>query len=318
MPPNFPAYIEKSRQVKEVFDSFSVAVEPLSLDEAFLDLAHARRIWIDPPTAAEALKDRVLKRTGLVVSVGVAPNKFLAKLASKLAKPNGIVVVDANSVPQFLAPLPVSHLWGVGEHTQAVLVRLGLHTVADVAAAPSGLLERTLGSMGAQLARLAAGCDDREVTPNLAAKSVGAEETYETDLVERTQMLGAILKLSDRVASRLRAQGVSGQTVSLKIRLPDFSTAHRSRSLKFEIDAATGIYAVARELLDRYFAERAPSSRRVRLLGISVSNLCRWPASQQLAFASRPGWGAAESALDDVRRRFGDDSLGFGALMERP
>lgn len=229
--PNFPAYIEKSRQVKEVFDSFSVAVEPLSLDEAFLDLGYARRLWGDPPTAAEALKDRVLKRTGLVVSVGVAPNKFLAKLESKLAKPDGILVVDAHSVEQFLAPLPVGQLWGVGERTQTVLMRMGLTTVADIAAAPKGLLERSLGAMGAQLARLAVGSDEREVTPNVAAKSVGAEETYEVDLVERTQMFAALLKLSDRVASRLRAQGVSGQTVSLKIRSPDFSTVHRSRSL---------------------------------------------------------------------------------------
>lgn len=315
--PHFSAYIEKSRQVKEVFDSFSVAVEPLSLDEAFLDLGHARRLWVDPPTAAEALKDRVLKRTGLVVSVGVAPNKFLAKLASKLAKPDGILVVDAHSVEQFLAPLPVGQLWGVGEHTQEILVRMGLTTVADVAAAPPGLLERSLGAMGAQLARLAVGSDEREVTPNVAAKSVGAEETYEADLVELTQMSAALLKLSDRVASRLRAQGVSGQTVSLKIRSPDFSTLHRSRSLKFEIDAATGIYGVARELLGKYLAGlagRAPSGRSVRLLGVSVSRLCRWPASQQLAFPGQPGWGAAEVALDEVRRRFGEGALGFAAL----
>jgi DNA polymerase-4 len=177
--PSFPAYIAKSKQVKEVFDAFSVAVEPLSLDEAFLDLGKAWRLWPDPATAAEALKDRVLRTTGLVLSVGVAPNKFLAKLASRMAKPDGVLVVHSDRVPEFLGPLPVGHLWGVGEQTAAVLERLGLRTIGDVAACPPPVLERALGSYGAGLARLASGRDDREVVADLVAKSVGAEETFQ-------------------------------------------------------------------------------------------------------------------------------------------
>jgi DNA polymerase-4 len=314
--PSFPAYIAKSKQVKEVFDTFSVAVEPLSLDEAFLDLRKASRLWPDPATAAEALKDRVLRTTGLVLSVGVAPNKFLAKLASRMAKPDGVLVVRADRVPEFLNPLPIDHLWGVGEQTAAVLGRLGLKTIGDVAACPPSVLERALGSHGAGLAQLASGRDDREVMADLVAKSVGAEETFQTDLIEETSMLGALLKLSDRVASRLRGQGISGKTVSLKVRLDTFETFSRSRTLSCEVDGATALYGLARGLLEAFMEGKPPSRRRIRLLGVSVTNLSQWPASDQIVFERQPEWGAAETALDRVRMRFGEDALGFGALLE--
>ena len=314
--PSFGSYIAKSKQVKEVFDAFSVAVEPLALDEAFLDLRTASRLWNDPATAAEALKDRVLRTTGLVLSVGVAPNKFLAKLASRLAKPDGVLVVRADAITEFLSPLPVGLLWGVGEQTAAVMQRLGLETIGDVAACPVSLLERALGSHGASLAQLALGRDDREVVPGQVAKSVGAEETFQTDLTEATQILGALLKLSDRVASRLRGQGISGKTVSLKVRLSTFETFSRSRTMKSEVDSATGIYGVARELLETFLEGKPPSRSRIRLLGVSVGNLSQWPASEVMIFDRQPEWGAAEVALDRVRQRFGEDALGFGALLE--
>lgn len=314
--PSFPAYIAKSIQVKEIFEEFSVAVEPLSLDEAFLDLRTARRLWSDPPTAAEALKDRVMRATGLVLSVGVAPNKFLSKLASRMAKPDGVLVVGADRVDKFLRPLPVGHLWGVGEQTEVVMRRLGLRTIGDVAACPPEILERALGSHGAGLAQLALGRDDRKVVPDQVARSVGAEETFQRDLSEPTQILGALLKLSDRVASRLRGQGISGRTVSLKVRMPNFETFSRSRTLKCEVDGATGIYGVARELLEKFLESKPPGNRKIRLLGVSVGNLCRWPASDQMILDRRPEWGAAEVALDRVRLRFGEDALGFGALLE--
>ncbi len=311
--PNFRSYIAKSKAVKAVFDSFSTAVEPISLDEAFLDVSRAHRMWPDPPTIAEALKDRVLSETGLVLSVGVAPNKFLAKLASRLAKPDGILVVRPEAVSELLRPLDVAYLWGVGEQTATVLRRLGLNTIGDVAATPEGYLERVLGAHGAQLFALAAGRDGREVVSNWEARSVGAEETFERDLAEQTEIAAALLKLADRVASRLRAQGISGQTVSLKVRLSDFSTFNRSRTVSFEIDSATGIYGVARELLSRFVGDRP--GRGIRLLGVSISNLCRWPASHHLSFSQEPAWGTAELTLDHVRRRFGDDAIGFGALL---
>jgi DNA polymerase-4 len=262
------------------------------------------------------LKDRVLRRTGLVLSVGVAPNKFLSKIASRLAKPDGVMVVDAGGVTEFLAPLPLEHLWGVGEQTAVVLHRLGLSTIGDVAQCPPARLERALGSHGASLSQLAAGRDPREVVPDQPAKSVGAEETFETDLDEPTQMMAALLKLSDRVASRLRAQGISGMTVTVKIRLSSFDTFTRSRTVRHEVDGATGVFGVARELLERFLEDKPPSRRRIRLLGVSVGNLLQWPASNRLDVDREPEWGAAELALDRIRRRFGDEAVGFGALLE--
>ncbi len=253
----------------------------------------------------------------MVVSVGVAPNKFLAKVASKHAKPDGVLVVEGSRVQEFLRPLPVGDIWGVGVETQAVLQRLGLPTIGDVAAVPKAALERVLGALGAHIADLAVGRDERPVMPHVPVKSVGAEETFHYDLVERTQILRALLKLSDRVAARLRAQGVSGKTTTLKVRLANFSTFTRSRTLKYENDGVTSIFGVARELLEG-FLKGQDGDKKVRLLGVSVSTLSQWPAGEQLTFGKCPEWAAADRVLDEVRRRFGDDAVGFGALLQGP
>lgn len=341
VPPDFDAYQESSRAVREVFDAFSPAVEPLALDEAFLDVRGARRLWPDPAALAGGLRAEVRRRTGLAVSVGVASNKFLAKLASRLAKPDGVLIVPPQRVARFLHPLPVSHLWGVGEHTVPVLQRLGLSTIGDVAAVPAPALERALGSLGTHIARLAAGVDARPVVPDAPRKSVGAEETFERDLVEDVQILQALLALSDRVSSRLRWRGISGQTVTVKVRFASFVTVTRTRTLDREVDGAAAIYRAARELLVRGLREEgrkrreargdpapgrrtpfpppdAPNPlgrRRIRLLGASVSNLKEWPASDQLSFERAPRWADADRALDRVRARFGEGSLGFAALL---
>lgn len=316
--PDFDSYMSKSKQVREVFNSFSSIVEPVSLDEAFIDVSRARRMWADPPTIAEALRDRVMRETGLVVSVGVAPNRFLAKVASKRAKPDGIVVVKVGDVEAFLHPLHIGELWGVGEQTVMILERLGLRTVGDVAALARGTLERALGSLGAHLADLAAGRDDRPIVPNVIRKSLGADETFEQDLVQELQMAQALLKLSDRVCTRLRSQGISGRTVTLKVRFGNFTTLTRSRSLPHEIDSAPGIFGVARELLLKLLGDGEPGAKRIRLLGITMSNLSEWPASEQLTFDRAPNWSEADRAIDRVRFRFGDDAVGFGSLLEDP
>ena len=314
--PDFKSYSEYSKQVREVFDSFSPVVEPLSLDEAFIDMSGASRMWANPPTVAEALRDRTRRETGLTVSVGVAPNKFLSKLASRRAKPDGIVVVDPRKVHDFLHPLSVGELWGVGDQTVAVLERLGLRTIGDVASVPRATLERALGSLGAHLADLATGRDDRPVVKDAQRKSVGAEETFEHDLADESQMLQALLKLSDRVSSRLRGQGISGQTVTVKIRFANFSTITRSKTLSHEIDSVTGVYGVAAGLLEKVVKDAPAGRKRIRLLGISFTNLKDWPASEQLTFDRRPRWIEADRALDKVRLRFGDDALGFAALLD--
>ncbi|MEO7802979.1 MAG: DNA polymerase IV [Actinomycetota bacterium] len=314
--PDFGAYMDYSRDVRAVFDSFSPVVEPLALDEAFLDVSGASRMWPNAATVAEALRDQVMRRCGLPISVGVAPNKFLAKLASRKAKPYGVVVVEESGVLDFLHPLSVGELWGVGEQTVTILKRLGLKTIGDVAQVPSATLQRALGSLGSHIAALAHGVDERRVTPDAPRKSVGAEETFERDLVEEVSIAQALLKLSDRVSSRLREQGISGYTISLKVRFSNFATLTRSKTLKHEVDNATSIYGVVRQSLERAGHDAPEGHRRIRLLGISMSNLTQWPAFEQLSFDRRPHWVEADRALDRVRNRFGEDALGFGALLE--
>ena len=312
LPPDFEAYSRYSRQVREVFDSFSPIVEPLALDEAFLDLRGATRMWSSPEALGNALRSSVRQATGLVVSVGLAPNKFLAKLASRHAKPDGMLVVAPERVEAFLHPLPAGDLWGVGERTAELLGRLGLRTVGDVASVPAATLERALGSLGSQVARLAAGVDSRPVVADPPRKSVGAEETFERDLVTAEEIAQALLRLSDRVSGRLRAQGISGQTVNVKVRFPNFTTLTRSKTLPREVDSTAPIYAMARTLCSRALDGR---SIRVRLLGVSVSQLGEWPASEQISLEDQPRWSAAESALDEIRRRFGDTAVRLGTLL---
>jgi DNA polymerase-4 len=320
VPPDFEAYLAHSRRVREVFDSFSPVVEPLALDEAFLDLKGAGRMWPGPAALGEALRREVREATGLVVSVGIAANKFLAKLGSSRVKPDGMVVVRPAEVDSFLHPLPVEDLWGVGEQTAAILTRLGLRTVGDVARIPQETLERVLGgsgALGSQIAALAAGRDDRPVVADAARKSVGAEETFERDLTQDVQLLHALLHLSDRVASRLRAQGNSGRTVTVKIRFGNFTTITRSKTLPHDADSATVIYGAACALLAAGLASHQ-TQKTIRLLGVSVSQLSDWPASVQLTLERSPRWAEADRALDRVRQRFGDAALGFGALLEPP
>jgi DNA polymerase-4 len=315
--PDFTAYTEKSKEVREVFDSFSPIVEPLSLDEAFLDLCGASRMWPSPLKYAKALREEVKGHSGLVVSVGVAPNKFLAKLASVKAKPNGLIVVEPNDVEGFLHPLRTDHLWGVGQQTTQILDRLGLKTVGDIASVPKETLERALGSLGSHISRLAQGKDERRVVADPGRKQLGSEQTFERDLVLFDEWAKVLLSIADGVSSRLRSQGISGQTVTLKVRFSNFTTITRSRTLPADVDSAITIYRVARELLIKALGPHDPGRRRLRLLGISVSGLKDWPPSEQLTFDSSPRWQSAEEALDIVRDRFGESAVGFGALLEQ-
>jgi DNA polymerase-4 len=309
--PDFDAYTVYSQRVRRVFRAFSPVIEPLSLDEAFIDGSGAARLWNNPETMAKTLRHEVTDQTGLTVSVGVAANKFLAKLASAKAKPDGLNIIDPSHQLEFLHSLPVEDLWGVGEQTAAVLKRLGLKKVGDIAALPPSTMQRALGSAGSAIARLAEGRDERRVVPDAPRKSVGAEETYPRDLVAEEQTHHALLALCDRVASRLRYEGTSGQTVTLKVRFTNFATITRSRTLPRETDAVTSIYQVARDLLGE-----AVGRRRVRLLGVSMSNLKEWPACEQLSLEPRPSWQDADRAVDQIRFRFGNDALKLGALLD--
>jgi DNA polymerase IV len=312
---DFDAYVEFSQRIKEVFDSYSPLVEPLSLDEAFIDVGGSVKLFGSPVDIARRIKQDI-SALGLPCTVGVAPNKYLAKLASAQGKPNGLLVIKADAIQQFLHPLPVEVLWGVGAATAETLRRLGLKSVGDVATIPRRTLERAIGdSLGAHLHDLANGVDDRRVTPHEPAKSVGSEETFSSDLDDTVVILREILRLADRTASRLREKGMCGRTVTLKVRWSNFKTITRSRTMPAELDNAAEIYEAVRGL----YLKLDPQRPRIRLLGVSVSSLAPGPPRRQLLLddSGRAAWNEAARAVDDIRRRFGDEAVTPATLLDR-
>jgi DNA polymerase-4 len=317
VPPDFASYRTWSKRVMALFQGVTPLVEPLALDEAFLDVRGARRLFGGALEIARLLRARVLEETGLRLTIGVAGNKYLAKLASTRGKPDGLFVVPPSRALEFLHPLPAEALWGVGPATIATLERYGLRTVGDVASTPPETLERLLGpAVGAQLAELARGRDDRAVVPFEAAKSVGSEETFASDVDDPAQIAREVLRCAVRVGQRLREAGLSGRTVTLKLRFADFRTITRSRTMPAPSDNDNQLWAVARELLERQRLGRVP----IRLVGVSVSNLAGEGAPVQLPLQDDgAAWAAAVRAADAVRARFGDRAVDRASLAaERP
>jgi DNA polymerase IV len=316
LPPRHGEYASVSREVMAIFRSITPQVQPLALDEAFLDVSGAlRRLGRSPAQVGQLIRDQV-SELGVTCSVGVATSKFIAKLASVHCKPDGLLVIPADGVLDFLHPLPVSALWGVGQQTGQVLARLGLRTVADIAQAPAAALERELGrAAAAHLKALAAGQDERRVVPGAQEKSIGAEETFASDICDPELIRRELLRLSGRTARGLRAAGCSARTVVVKLRLASFKTITRSRTLPEPTDVAQQIYAVACAL---YAAAGLDATARLRLVGVRVTGLS--PASaagEQLALGDRPvSWREAERALDRIAGRFGTDAVRPAILVE--
>ncbi|MEJ7583196.1 MAG: DNA polymerase IV [Acidimicrobiales bacterium] len=321
LPGDHHHYGQVSAGVMATLRSFTPLVEPLSLDEAFLDVAGARRLHGPAVEIAAAIRARVLDEQGLTCSVGVAPNKFLAKLGSQAAKPRpslrgtepgaGVTVIRPGEELTFLHPLPVEALWGVGPSTLRRLDRLAVRTVGELAALPVEAVVAALGSAnGLHLHRLAHGVDPRVVEPEQKPKSVGHEETFARDHHHLTTLRRELVRLADATASRLRSHELSGRTVTLKIRFHDFRTITRSATLPSPVSAGPAIARVAKGLLDTI----DPSSG-VRLLGVSVSQLVE-NAAHQLTFADAEtsSWDDASDAVDRIRRRFGDDAVVPAAL----
>jgi DNA polymerase-4 len=309
--PRFDAYRDASRAVMTILGSFTSLVEPIALDEAFLDVGGSRRRWGTGPEIAVVIRDRVHAETGLTVSVGVATTKFLAKLASDRSKPDGLLVIEPGTETAFLHPLPVEALWGVGPATHRRLVALGVRTVGDLAALGEPTLVAALGAArGRHLHALAHNRDDRAVVPERAAKSVGHEETFAVDHRDPAVLARDVAPLADRVAARLRAAGQQGRTVQLKVRFADFRTVTRSRTLARPTDLGAEIGATARDLLAG--VDPGPG---VRLLGVSVHQLGAddGPLTLDLDGAGAGPGGrrraALEESIDAVRDRFGADSV---------
>ncbi|WP_341716921.1 DNA polymerase IV [Micromonospora sp. FIMYZ51] len=313
LPPDFTRYSAASRAVMQIFRDVTPLVEPLSLDEAFLDVAGARRLFGPPAAIARHIRERVAAEQGLTCSVGVAPTKFVAKLGSTRAKPDGLLVVPAAQVLDFLHPLPVSALWGVGERSEQALLRLGLRTVGDLAAAPVGMLRTALGEAAAvHLHELAAGRDPRRVSPEQVEKSIGAEVTFDVDVVDPAEIRRTLLALAEKVGARLRAAGQVGRTISVKVRISDFRTFTRSRTLDVPTD-------VAREMFDTswsLFTALHPGEP-IRLVGVRAEGLTAAAETpRQLALgAPERGWREAEAAADAAAARFGRSVIGPASLL---
>jgi DNA polymerase-4 len=324
--PRFSRYGELSDQVFGVYRRYTPLVEPLSLDEAFLDVTASRALHGDGPTIAARIKREVRDETGLAVSAGVAEVKLAAKIATDLGKPDGLVVVPPGGVAAFLAPLPVARLWGVGDVTEAALRRIGVATIGDLARLPEAAVSAAIGAERAQgLRGLARGEDQREVVPDEAARSVGGEETFEQDLVGEVALARALLLQAGRVGRRLRAAGLRGRIVTLKVKYADFTQVTRRVTLEAPTDDDRLIYRTARDLL-----ARVEAGRPVRLAGVTVSGFDEAeaiPAAQLDLFGAPAGAApppAAESrrqalhaALDKLADKYGERTVAPADLSDR-
>jgi DNA polymerase IV len=313
LPPDFAEYMAASRAVMGIFRDFTPLVEPLSLDEAFLDVGGARRLFGRPAAIASEIRRRVAEQEGLTCSVGVAPTKFVAKLGSTRAKPDGRLVIPAGLVLDFLHPLPVAALWGVGERAAQALARLGLATVGDLAHAPAGMVRAAVGEAAAvQLQELAWGRDPRPVAPEQVDKSVGAEVTFDADIADPQVVRRALLALADKVAVRLRRSGQVGRTVSIKVRFADFRTINRSRTFGSGTDVAREIFDVAWALYDGL-----RPGERIRLVGVRVEGLAGALTAPRQPTLDAPerGWREAEAASDAAAARFGPNIVRPASLL---
>jgi DNA polymerase-4 len=314
--PRHGVYGAVSKEIMALFRGVTPEVEPLSLDEAFLDVGGAIRRLGPPAAIARRIRASVHGQHGLICSVGVATTKFVAKLASTVSKPDGLLVVPAAEVLGFLHPLPVAALWGVGERTGEVLARFGLRTVGDIARTPAGTLQRELGTAaGAHLAALAWGRDPRPVQSR-PDQSIGAEETFATDVADPVVIRRELLRLSERTAQGLRAGGWMARTVVVKLRLANFKTITRSRTLPEPTDVARTIYDTACAL---HAGSGLDSRARLRLVGVRATGLLPvGTVVTQLALGEEPApWRDAEQAVDRIAGRFGTGTVRPAALVRR-
>ena len=313
IPPDHKRYSEVSEHIMEIFHSFTPLVEPISLDEAFLDVTKARRLLGDGRAIATAIRAKVEAQEGITCSVGIASSKFIAKLASQRCKPNGMLEIPTDRVLTFLHPLPVSALWGVGPKTNEALERLGLHTVGDIAQTPQQTLIRALGqAAGESLYELAWGRDDRAVIPEEPDKSISAAETFDRDIDDPEIVAKEILRMCERASSRMRERSLFAKTITLKVRFADFTTVNRSKTLPLPIDTTHEIYEVAKALYEALSIERA----RIRLVGVSLENLHTDTHEQLVLGARESSWRELQGGIDAAKARFGRDSVRPGRLID--
>jgi len=311
--PEHHRYAEISERIMQIFHSYTPLVEPISLDEAFLDVTGSKKLFGDGRQIATKIRAEVEKAEGITCSVGIAQSKFIAKLASQHCKPNGMLEIKSDRILEFLHPLPVRAIWGVGPKTAESLDRLGLHTVADIANTPRATLIRALGdATGESLYELAWGRDYRDVVPDEPEKSIGNEETFARDIDSPAEILAEFLRMTEKATERLRMRNLFAKTISIKIKFADFSSITRSKTVPLGIDGTHETYEIVKNL---YLALRNDGAR-IRLVGVSLSNLGEDSPVQLELGARERGWRDADTAIDKAKARFGRASVRPGRLIK--
>jgi DNA polymerase-4 len=312
IPPRLDYYAAISDGIREVLYRYTPLVEPLSLDEAFLDVTGSEPLFGPSVEIGRRIKREIRESVRLVASVGVAPNKFLAKIASDLEKPDGFVVVDPANVQDFLDPLPAGRLWGVGRVTGQILEQLGMRTIADVRKMPVEVLQQHFGKGGEHIWQLAHGIDDRRVVPDREAKSISHETTFAVDIGDREVLRAWLVELAEQVGRRLRRHNLRGRTVQIKVRFADFQTIVRAKTLAEPTDITGEIQRTATELLE---TSLATATKRIRLLGVGASGFDGSRQVQASLFPDeeRKKESQLDRAADEIRERFGASALHRGS-----
>ena len=312
--PDMARYEEVSRSVMSIFHDITPLVEPISLDEAFLDVTGARRLLGDGQTIAKLIRARVEQKEGITCSVGIAHNKFIAKIASNQCKPNGLLEIDPERVLEFLHPLAAKEIWGVGPKTNEQLAKMGLQTVGDIANTPRSTLIRVLGqASGSSLYELAWGRDYRDVEIEHIEKSISSSETFDQDLDSREEILKEFLRLTERSVERMREKGFAAGTISIKVRFTDFKTISRSKTVDLPITGTQEIFEVVKNL---YLALNLEDVL-IRLIGVSLDSLVEDEEINQMVLGQRTsGWQQADKAVDRIKNKFGSASLRPARLVE--
>ena len=315
LPVRMSRYKEVSKHIFKIFHHFTPLVEPLSIDEAFLDVTGSERLLGQPKDIAKKIKQTVFEETDLTVSAGVAPSKFVAKIASDMEKPDGLTIVPHDKVREFLDPLPIKKMWGVGKVTQEALAKLNIRTFRDLRQVPLEVLKKKFGKQGIKMHLLSMGIDDRDVEPEHDIKSIGHEQTYLEDIMDKDMAKKELLSLANKTARRMRQEKVTGKSITLKVKYNDFVQITRSKTLPKSIDDGFQIYSTACNLLEKTEIGKRP----VRLLGISLSQLSLLEAEKQLSIFNQDESSEKRKrlniALDSLHEKHGDKSIRPGTLL---
>lgn len=300
-----PLYVRVSKQIHEIFNRYTPEIEPLSLDEAFLDVSASIKLFGTAAKIAKRIKQEIKDELQLVVSAGIAPNKFVAKIASDFDKPDGFVVVEEETMQDFLAPLPVKRIWGVGKKTEQQLINCGITTIKDVRSqSPRWLIDR-FGKQGDHIYRLANGLDKREVISDARAKSISAENTFIEDISDKETLITYLSQLTEQVAMRLREKDRKGKTVNIKIRFHDFTTIVRSKTLAESTNQTQQIWQTAKSLFNTAMIDKPSGKVAIRLLGVGVSGFTNDRSFQGDLFSENAKYDELDEVTDEINKKFG-------------